>query len=95
MPEVISRIHLDAKLLRRIDSLKELNHHGEAYLAAAQALGLTALVEAFTRINRDHERAGYLTPDLSFERRAAYEALLAQARTLLTEEQYNKLYGCF
>jgi hypothetical protein len=88
-------IRLDAQTLHRLHSLKEDNLHGEAYQLAAQALELPDLVDTFTRINRDHNRAGWLRPELDAERRSAYEKLLVQARKLLTEEQYNQLYMCF
>jgi hypothetical protein len=77
-------IRLDAQTLHRLHSLKEDNLHGEAYQLAAQALELP-----------DHNRAGWLRPELDAERRSAYEKLLVQARKLLTEEQYNQLYMCF
>lgn len=95
MPKTTYYIRLDAQTLRRIASLKEDNLHGEAYLLAAQALELADLVDTFTRINRDHNRAGWLNLTLESERRTAYEKLLAEARKLLTEEQYSQLYMCF
>ena len=71
------------------------NRHGEAYLVAAKALGLTELVEKFEHINREHDRLGELTDRLALERRSAYEQLLKEARKLLSSEQYDRLYKCF
>jgi hypothetical protein len=86
---------LPETLFKELETLTEINSHGECYQTAAKALGLSKLAELFGRIVRDHARIGYLAPKLSMERRAAYENLLKQAKLRISDAQYQRMYMCF
>jgi hypothetical protein len=91
----VRMVVLAEKLFKRLEQLTEINSHGECYRSAARALGLHKLAAQFERINRAHDRIGYLHPTLYGERRKAYEQLLDDASYRLSDEQYKKLYRCF
>lgn len=95
MSKLVAFVALKERTFKHLASLKELNLHTEAYKAAAQALGLSELAERFGSIFREQERAGSLTPRLDSKRRTAYEQLMAEAKRLLSAEQYGQLYRCF
>jgi hypothetical protein len=86
---------LSEKLFKQLKALTKNNYAGEAYQAAAQALGLSELEREFNRINLIHVRAGHLSPELNQTRRRAYDELLRQAKSMLTLEQHQRLYMCF
>lgn len=85
---------LSEKLFKRLKSLTAINHSSEAYLEAAQALGLTELEREFNRIQLIHVRAGELSYDLNRTRYAAYQQLIKHAKSMLSAEQAQKLYMC-
>lgn len=86
---------LSEKLFQQLKFLTENNLHGDAYLAAAQALGLSKLERELTRINLIHARVGHLSPDLNQQRYRTYVQLLQTARTMLSKQQYDRLHMCF
>lgn len=88
-------MELSRRTLRELRALTQQNAHTEAYLLGARTLGLTDLVATLDFINRECERAGELLQSLSEPRYKAYSQMLAEARKLLTEEQYNQFYRCF
>lgn len=57
------------------------NDHGEALRLRCLAAGRRDLAERVAKINAEHERAGYLTPELGFRRDAVAYALDAHKRT--------------
>lgn len=57
------------------------NDHGEALRLRCLAAGRRDLAERVAKINAEHERAGYLTPELGFRRDAVAYALDAYKRT--------------
>jgi hypothetical protein len=75
--------------------LTNMNNHTECYEEASAALGLSELCESFSRIKFDALRLGYLSHDLEVRRRSAYEQMLKDAKTLLSEDQYQRFYMCF
>lgn len=89
------QVQLSDVLFDRLAACTDVNDHGEAYFAAAMALGLPALVATFERINREQLRLGCLSHDLLVERRGAYDRLLSEAKSLISEDQYRRLYMCF
>jgi len=86
---------LSPLILRRLRTLRADNAHGIAYAVAAEALGLDALRVKLEDINAQHHRRGWLTPELSTARNAAYDELLTEARRLLSADEFAALYACF
>lgn len=68
--------------LARLRRLTAVNAQGEAYALGAEALGLGELREKLEAVNREHVRAGYLTPDLGAKRQTLYDEMMAEARRL-------------
>ena len=83
---------MNAAQIKEVRRMTRRNEHGAAYLYIAKALGQTTLAEAFARINSEHRRLGYLTPDLNGQRYAAYKSMMAQARLALHPVVYQELY---
>jgi len=94
-PQVPTPCVLNNKLFARLRALKKNNCHGEAYVEAAQALGLTELRDQFARIDRDLVREGHLSFELNQERHAAYNKLMQEAKRRFPGALYDRFYMCF
>lgn len=88
-------ITLPHQLFGRLTALTANNDHGECYLVAAQALGLTSVVDELQVINYHHRRLGYLRSDYLAKREVVYQNMLRAARMRLSPRQYKHLYCCF
>lgn len=86
---------LTSTQISNLKSMTANNNHGCAYETAADYLGLDDLADEFYVINRDHDRRGFLTLDMSDRRYALYQKLMAEAKKKLSEVEYKKFYACF
>jgi hypothetical protein len=87
--------HFDAAGIRRIKAMTARNDHTRAYIAGSKMLGLDALVSEFERIDEVQEREGYLPSNLSTERYALYEQMMAAAKQQLPPDDFKKFYRAF
>jgi hypothetical protein len=85
-------VRVSAKALSHIKSLTAGNCAGDAYLFGAQKLGLQDLVELFSGINREHERTGYLSPNLKEERHQVVQKMMAYAKANMDPEEFHRFY---
>lgn len=81
--------------LQNLKELRAINAHGQAYEQACRILGWEELEQRFAWINREHERLGELTRDLSYQRQVCYQDMLKKARKEFTPSAYKLFYGCF
>ena len=86
---------LSEAVIKELKQLKELNAHGEAYLLAAQTLGLTALANQFAEMNKIKQQKGGLPPELVHKQYDAYQRLMLEAITIIPLEEYKEFYMCF
>lgn len=86
---------ITSAILTEIRELKAANEHGAAYALAANALGCTDIADRISAINQRQLRLGHLPLSLYQQRHQLYQALLAKAKTLLSESDYQRLYLSF
>lgn len=68
----------------RAKRAEAINDHGEALRLRCLAAGRKDLAQRVERINAEHERAGYLTHELGYQRDAVANALAAFLKTRST-----------
>lgn len=64
----VSKEELGYNLMREVAFLTDINNHTEARLLIANAIGDRQLVNAYSRIKREHERIGHLPNRLAVKR---------------------------
>lgn len=82
-------------LINKMAGLCERNHHAEALILLAKALGEDAVKVRITEILEKHLDLGYLPENLKEERFGLYTRLMKKARAVLSESSYQKVYGAF
>lgn len=81
--------------ITRIRDLTAHNHHTEAVVLLARALGSKSMLQKALAIQRIHERHGYLPHDAYDRRYKLLRALLAQAKRRTDAKTYQALYAAF
>lgn len=87
-------------LLSKIKSATENNDHGTAIEYGIKSLYFEpktreSLLNMLARAQRQRERIGYMTPELSQERREIYDLMMAEAKKQFSEKDYSEFYSSF
>jgi hypothetical protein len=90
-----AKMKISKTVLARIKRMIEENNHSRAFQLAADKLGLVVLSKRFGEIIRKQELCGELPAYLYERRRELYNELMAFAKTVLDEADFQKFYDAF
>lgn len=81
--------------VKEIAKLTDNNDHAKALLTGAKMLGLTGLVKKLDLVIKLQELEGRLPNGLKTYRDSLYDNLMAEAKKLLSEDEYRQFYSAY
>jgi len=83
------------EVVRNIAKMTDENDHMGALVAGAKMLVLKGLEKKLTLVGQLQALEGHIPSGLKAYRDSLYDTLMAEAKRLLSDEEYKKFYGAY